>query len=298
MKVLISGASGLIGSALSEYLKSKGHSVKRLVRKVKQLSDDEISWNPAQETVDASDNEFFDAVVNLSGENIASRWNEEKKKKLFESRIKSTRTLCLFLAKLRQPPKVLVNASAVGYYGNKKDVIIDENSPSDYRSFLANLCREWESATGIAQRKGIRVVCLRNGVVLTTKGGALAKMLVPFKMGFGGIIGSGEQYISWITLDDLLNAILFIIENPNIEGPVNAVSPNPVTNREFTKTLGDVLHRPTVFSLPAPLIRIILGEMADETLLTSTRAIPRQLEQSGFNFQHPELKEALTSMLS
>lgn len=292
MKILVSGTSGLIGSALVIFLRNKGHEVKRLVRHTKALADDEIAWDPTQGTISAAPDESFDAAVNLAGDNILGRWSEKKKREILNSRINATQTLCRFLTHLKQPPKILINGSAIGYYGNRETEILTEDSACG-SGFLANVCREWEATTEIAQEKGIRVVCLRTGVVLSKKGGALAQMLTPFKLGLGGVIGSGNQYMSWICLDDLLQVIVYILENATLSGPVNAVGPFPVTNREFTKTLGDYLQRPTLLPLPAFLARLLLGEMADEMLLSSTRVLPQKLIQSGYIFSHPHLKEAL-----
>lgn len=297
MKILVAGTSGLIGTALVAFLREKGHEVKRLVRHSKDLREDEIAWDPDSERVSASSEASFDAVVNLAGDRIFGRWSADKKKKILDSRVKATRTLCIFLTQLKHPPKVLVNASAIGYYGNRGKETLTEGSESG-SGFLANVCREWEAATEICQRKRVRVVCLRTGVVLSEKGGALAQLLTPFKMGLGGVIGSGSQYMSWILLEDLVRVILYALENESLSGPVNAVSPFPVTNLEFTQTLGACLHRPTFFPLPAFAARLLFGEMADDLLLSSTNALPKKLSESGFVFLHPTLKEALVMLLS
>lgn len=238
-----------------------------------------------------------DAVVHLAGENIArARWSERQKALIRDSRVKGTRLLCDLLARYSPPPKALVCASAVGYYGDRADEILKEESAPG-SGFLADVCREWEAATQPAVERGIRVVNLRIGIVLSPMGGALAKMLTPFKLGVGGTIGSGRQYMSWIALDDVVGAIHFALTNESLHGPVNAVAPNPVTNREFTHTLGRVLSRPTLFPMPAFAARLVLGEMADALLLASARVEPAQLLASGFTFRHPDLEAALRALL-
>ena len=252
---------------------------------------------PSADSFDASALDGVDGVVHLAGENIAAaRWTEAQKQRVRESRVHSTRVLCEGLARLPSPPKVLVSASAIGFYGDRGDEILDEDSPSG-DGFLARVAREWEAATEPAAAAGIRVVQLRFGVVLSPKGGALAKMLTPFKMGGGGVIGSGRQYWSWISLDDAAGAIYHALMTDSIHGPVNAVAPDSVTNREFTKTLGRVLSRPSITRVPAFAARIALGEMADELLLSSTRVRPKRLLDSGYEFRHDSLEDALRHML-
>lgn len=298
MKILVSGASGLVGKALIEWLLKLGHQPIRLVRRKSAQLPGDVFWDPENSDFSIADFEGFDAVVNLSGENIASgRWSEEKKQKIFDSRINTTHSLCKCLTQLKSPPSVLVNASAVGFYGNRGDEVLNENSSSG-PGFLSHVCQSWEQAAEQAKSKGIRVVCLRLGVVLSSSGGALAKMLPPFKFGLGGTLGSGKQYMSWITMEDLLKIILFSIDKTTLEGPVNAVSPQPITNQVFTKTLGRVLNRPTIFSVPAFAIKFALGEMGEEMLLSSTRAIPQRLIDAGFVFKYPELEAALRHEIS
>lgn len=298
MKILVTGSSGLVGSALVPFLRNNGFVVTKLIRTHNKLSDDEITWDPESGMINPAQLEGFDAVVNLAGESIASkRWSEARKKKILESRKEGTKTLCMSLASLSKPPKVLINASAMGFYGNKGDTVLTENSPKG-KGFLAHVCEEWETATLPAQQKDIRVVCLRIGIVLTPRGGALGQMLIPFKLGLGGVLGSGNQYMSWITLDELLQVILHTLLNNTLRGSVNVSTPFPVTNREFTKILGSVLHRPTVLAVPAFLLRLILGEMADELLLSSTRMMPDRLLESGYHFQSPRLEGALSHLLS
>lgn len=297
MKILISGASGLIGNALVPYLRSQGHQVTRLLRSPMTPSADAVAWNPENAHFNKADFEGFDAVINLSGENIASgRWTEAKKKKLWESRVNLTKNLCQCLSQLDRPPKVLINASAIGFYGSNGSKTLTEES-SNGSGFLADICREWENAAMQAKEKGIRVVCLRFGMVLSTEGGGLSKMLVPFKLGLGGIIGTGKQYISWIAIDDVLSIILFALQNANVEGALNVVTPDPVTNAEFTKLLGKELNRPTIVPFPEFIARLIFGEMADEVLLASTKAIPSRLQTLGYPFQHPTLQGALRKLL-
>lgn len=295
MRILISGASGMVGSALIPFLTTGGHQVTKLVRK--QPGANEAQWNPAEQQIDQAALANCDAVVHLAGDNIADgRWTKAKKERILESRVQGTRLLAESLAKLATPPRVLVCASAIGYYGSRGDEWLDETSTSG-AGFLAEVCRQWEAATAPARQAGIRVVHVRFGVILSPKGGALAKMLLPFKLGAGGVIGSGEQYWSWITLDDVIGAIHHAVLTESLHGPVNVVAPQPVTNREFTKTLGRVLNRPTIFPMPAFAARLALGEMADELLLASQRVRPTQLEQSAYVFRHPQLEPALRALL-
>jgi uncharacterized protein (TIGR01777 family) len=295
MKVLVTGSSGLIGSAVVENLIAGGHSVIRLVRRAP--GQNEIHWDPAAGTIDAAGLEGLDAVVHLAGENVAQgRWTQEKKKRIRDSRVEGTRILCNALSGLVQPPRVLVAASAIGYYGARGDEVLTEESPPG-SGFLSDVCRQWEAATAPAAQRGIRVVNLRIGIVLSSKGGALAKMLLPFKLGVGGRVGSGKQYMSWIALDDVVGAIDHAIANDSLSGPVNAVAPNPVTNYEFTKALGKVLEKPTLFPMPAFAAHLALGEIADELLLASTRVEPRRLLATGYKFLFPELEGALRHLL-
>ena len=297
MKVVVTGSTGLVGSALLPFLKSKGHEVVRLVRSKAHTGADEVYWDPSKGFEDTSRLEGLDAAVHLAGESIAEgRWTEAKKARIRDSRVIGTRVLSESLAGLAQPPRSLVSASAIGYYGDRgAEVMHEESAPGT--DFLAQVCREWEAATDAAARAGMRVVNLRFGVILSRDGGALAKMIVPFQFALGGKIGSGKQYMSWITLDDVVGAIYHALTNEQLRGPVNVVSPNPVTNYEFTKTLGRVLSRPTIFAVPAFAARLAFGEMADATLLASTRVEPSRLKESGFVFQHPELEGALRHVL-
>jgi uncharacterized protein len=296
MRVLITGSRGLIGHALSAFLSDDGHRVFSLTRSKSPANDREISWNPDTGEIEKDDLEGFDAIVHLAGESIVGRWTPQKKARILESRTKGTRLLCESLARLRSRPMVLISASAVGYYGEGGDKVLNETSPAG-SLFLSRVAEAWEEATKPLSRRGIRVVNLRIGFVLSRNGGGLAAMLRPFKLGIGGRVGSGRQYLSWIALDDLVRAISHAMLTDTLRGPVNAVAPHPVTNREFTKALGHVLGRPTILPLPAFAARIVLGEMANELLLASARIMPNQLLASGFEFQFPELEGALRHLL-
>ncbi len=297
MKVLVTGTSGFVGSALVPFLANEGHFVVRLVRTAPAPGRSEVSWDPARGTIDLDALEGLEAAVHLAGANIAaSPWTPETKRHIRESRVAGTRLLCDSLSRLDRPPKTLVCASAVGYYGDRGREVLREDAPPG-SGFLAEVCREWEAATEAARRKGIRVVRLRIGMVLSAGGGALARMLGIFRAGLGGRLGSGEQYVSWIALDDLVGAVAYAIRTETLDGPVNAVAPRPVTNREFAKTLGRVLGRPAVVPAPAFALRLVLGEMADELLLASARAVPDRLILSGYAFRHPELEGALRHLL-
>jgi uncharacterized protein (TIGR01777 family) len=297
MKILVTGASGLVGHRLVPSLESRGHEVLRLVRNA-PASPKEIRWDPSKGTIDAAALEGVDAAVHLAGENLAEgRWTEEKKRRIRESRVKGTTLISETLAGLAQKPEVLVSASAVGYYGDRGDEVLTEESSSG-RDFLADVCRKWERATEAAEGAGIRVAHMRFGVILSGEGGALKKMLLPFRMGVGGRLGDGRQYMSWITIDDAVGAIEYALENKTLRGPVNTVAPQPVTNYEFTKAMGSALSRPTILPAPAFALRLLFGEMADATLLTSQRAVPARLKESGFVFKYPEIEGALRHVLN
>ncbi|HUQ72149.1 MAG TPA: TIGR01777 family oxidoreductase [Planctomycetaceae bacterium] len=296
MKVLITGATGLVGKSLIPLLTTSGHETYRLVRTAPSGPND-IPWNPDQGEIRAAPLEGLDAVVHLAGENIAgARWSAAVKRRLRDSRIQTTKLLCETLAGLTNKPKTLVCASAIGYYGDRGSAELTEASPAG-EGFLADLCRDWEASCEPARQAGIRVVNLRIGVVLSPQGGALSKMLLPFQLGGGGVLGSGSQYWSWIAIDDLVGAIHHCLLRDDVVGPVNATAPEPATNREFTKTLGAVLHRPTILPMPAFAARLALGEMADALLLSSARVLPRRLMETGYEFRCPTLESALKHVL-
>jgi len=297
MDIAVTGASGLIGSALVEALAGAGHRVARVVRTQPRPESADIYWNPDKAYVDTPKLDGADAVVHLAGESIAERWSPDKKVRIHASRVRGTQLIAEAARQVTRPPQVLVSASAIGYYGNRgAEILREESAPGS--GYLPEVCRDWEAATEVASRAGIRVVHIRTGIVLSTKGGALSKMLPPFRMGAGGKIGSGKQYMSWIALDDLVGVILHVIQNTAIHGAVNAVAPHPVTNREFTKTLGKVLSRPTIAPLPAFAVKLLFGEMGEELLLSSQRVEPARLIGSGFSFRYPGLEEALRHALS
>lgn len=299
MKVLISGASGLVGKALAHKLQEDGHIVARLVRPGGGWpSPGDILWNPMAATVDAPAMEGFDAVIHLSGASIAERrWTPERKMVLRNSRIASTRVLVDTLSGLKQKPRVFLCASAIGYYGNRGDEVLTESSEGG-SDFLALATRDWEAEARRAEFAGIRTVRLRFGVILSAEGGALPRMLTPFKYGIGGRLGSGNQWMSWIALEDVVEIVRSAIASGEFSGAVNVVSPNPVRNSEFTKIVATVLHRPAIFSAPAFALRIALGEMADPLLLASQRVIPEGLAAIGYKFLFANLDTALRSILA
>ena len=295
MKVLIAGASGLIGSALNPSLEAEGGEVTRLVRSTPKPG--EIEWHPNQDAMDPAHLEGFEAIINLAGENVAAgRWTEDQKRKIHDSRVNGTHLLSEAMAKLAKRPRVFLCASATGFYGDREDEVLDEHSDSG-GGFLAGVCREWEKATEPAVAAGVRVVNLRFGVILSREGGMLAKLLTPFKMGMGGKVGSGKQVISWVAIEDVVSTIKLALNDETFRGPVNVVSPNPVTNEVFTKTLGHVLSRPTALAMPAFAARLAFGEMADEMLLTSQYVVPKRLMDAGYDFKYPELEGALRKYL-
>jgi len=297
MIIAITGSTGLVGTALVNALEADGHSVRRVVRRPSGDGAQAIRWDPAGGTIDAVGFSDVDAVVHLAGESVAAhRWSTSVKKEIRDSRVRGTKLLCETLAGLASKPTVLVSASAIGYYGDRGDERLNESSPPG-SGFLAGVCQEWEAATKSARDADIRVVNLRIGVVLDRKGGALKSMLTPFKLGVGGVIGSGRQYFSWITLGDLVRVIQFTLSAAALSGPVNATAPQPVTNREFTKTLGRVLGRPTIFPMPAVAARLVFGEMADEMFLGGARVEPAALSTARFEFEYPQLEPALRHLL-
>jgi uncharacterized protein (TIGR01777 family) len=296
MKILVGGSSGLVGTALIKSLEAQGHEIFRLVRHAPN-SKAEVEWSPDRYSIALARIEGFDAVVNLAGESIAEgRWTDQKKRKIRESRVKGTKLLGDALANLTKPPQTFICASAIGYYGNRGDEILTEASAPG-EDFLADVCVEWEKATALATEKGIRVVNARFGVILDVNGGALKKMLPPFRMGLGGKVGSGKQWMSWIALDDVISGLNFALNNGSLRGPTNFVAPNPVTNAEFTKTLGKVLSRPTLLPIPAFGVRLAFGEMGEALLLGGQRVAPKALLGAGYDFKHPEVGPALAQIL-
>lgn len=297
MDVLVTGSSGLVGGALLPALRRAGHRVVRLVRSPTP-GPDEARWDPATGTVDAAAIEGVDAVVHLAGEGIGDqRWSDEVKRRILESRTRGTTLLAETLAGLDRRPSVLVSASAVGYYGDRGDELLTEESPPA-DDFLARVVRQWEEATTPAAEAGIRTVCLRSGVILTARGGALTRMLLPFRLGLGGRIGSGRQWMSWISLPDEVGVIMLALHDDRLGGPVNTTAPEAVRNEEFVRTLGEVLHRPTV--LPTPLLPLRLrygSELVQHLLLDSQRVVPARLEALGFGYAHPTLRGALEATL-
>lgn len=299
MKALITGASGLIGTELQKALKEKGWEL-LLASRSEPKDDRHIKWTVEEgfRDEDLEQLEGLDAVIHLAGENVAGlRWTDEKKKAIRDSRVLGTRTLIDAFTKLKNRPKTFLAGSAIGFYGNRGDDEMTEASPAG-DGFLPKVCRDWESESRRAEDLGIRTVLLRTGIVLSKDGGALGTMLLPFKMGVGGVVGSGKQWMSWISLEDQIRGMLFVLENESIRGAVNLTSPNPVTNEQFTKTLGEVLYRPTFLPLPEFAVGMIFGEMGDALLLDSTKVLPKRLEDAGFEFKFPELKPAIEAVVA
>ncbi len=295
MKVLITGSTGLIGSALGEFLSTNGHEVRGLLRN--NFAEDDPHWNPEEGVIDLGNFTQIDAVIHLAGDNISEgRWNDAKKARILNSRVIGTKLIANFLAKLEHKPNVFISGSAIGFYGSRGEDVVDENSKPG-KGFLSDVCKQWEEATTPAFNAGIRVVNIRTGMVLSLSGGALKKMLFPFKMGLGGIIGNGKQFMSWVSINDLVEMIQYAMTNDSLNGPLNLVSPNPVSNYQFTKTLGHTLRRPTMFPMPAFMARLLFGEMANDLLLASTKVIPQKLINAGYKFQHSELEKALQFLL-
>lgn len=296
-RILISGASGFIGGALIPSLESSGAEITRLSRSKSSpnATTKTIPWDPkkpiAPESVSG-----FDAVIHLAGESIVGRWTASKKEKIRDSRIIGTRNLTQAIAQAKDKPKVFVCSSAIGYYGDRGDELLNESS-NPGTGFLPDVCREWEKATQPAADAGIRTVQIRTGIVLSSKSGALAKMLTPFKMGLGGRIGSGRQWMSWIDIEDMIGAILHVLNSETLRGPVNMVAPKPVTNSEFTKTLANVLSRPAIFPMPAFAVKLAFGEMGETVLLGSQRVEPAQLIHDGYQFRFTDLRASLENLL-
>lgn len=297
MKILISGASGLVGKTLIPELEKDGHEILTLVRKDAKNTN-EVEWNPEKEIKEISKLEGVECVIHLAGENVGEgRWTEEKKKRILDSRVVGTKVLCDALLKLNKLPKTFISASAIGIYGNRGEEILTEESAFG-EDFLAHVCIEWEKASGRLKETNIRLVHARIGVILSKKGGALEKILTPFKFGIGGKMGKGNQFMSWIAMDDVIEIIKLLISDEQISGAVNLTAPNPVTNAEFTEIIGNVLSKPTFFTVPKFALNIAFGEMADMTVLTSQRIIPKRLQNARYEFLYPTLEPALKHLLS
>lgn len=295
MRLIVSGSNGMVGSALVARLAAAQHDVRRLVRSGGQAGD--ATWRPDRGELDAHALDGVDAVVHLAGAGIGDvRWSAARKAAIVESRVDSTRLLADRIAKSVAPPKALLVASAVGFYGDGGERWLDESSPGG-AGFLASVCREWEAAAFAAVDAGVRIVHLRFGFILSATGGGLRRMLTPFRLGLGGPIGGGRQWLSWIALDDVVAAIVHVLKSETLRGPVNVVAPEPATNAEFTRTLGRLLHRPTIFPMPTIAARLAFGEMADELLLASQRVRPAKLVASGFEWSWPTLDGALRHVL-
>ena len=294
LNILVSGASGPIGSALVSALTAAGHRVSRLVRRP-PAGPGEVQWDPMQ-AVPPEKVSGYDAVVHLSGESIASHWDQKKRQAIRDSRIISTRHVAQALAQCAAKPRVLITASAIGYYDNRGQEMLTENSTPGY-NFLGMVCREWEKATEPAKEAGIRTVQLRIGIMLSLAGGALKQMVKPFRFGLGGIIGNGKQYWSWVAIEDVVGAMQHALTHEGLSGPVNVVSPNPVSNIEFTRAIAQVVRRPALFPLPPFAVRLFFGQMGEELMLASARVLPTKLEASGYKFRYPELKPALVDIL-
>jgi len=292
--VALSGASGLIGSALGEALSRQGIIVRHLVRNAAQAGDRHIYWFPNEKSIDLQRLQDVDAVVHLGGEPIFGIWTRQKRERILTSRVQSTCFLSSILAEMSPPPKVLLVASATGYYGNRGDEILDEQSPPG-DGFLATVCKEWEAAADSAVGAGIRCVHTRFGLVLTPQGGFLGKLGPIFRAGLGGRLGSGRSYMSWVTLDDLVRALIFLLHTDAAVGPFNVVAPEPVTNKEFTRSLASALNRPAFFAVPAPFLRLALGSMGDEMILGSARVVPKRLQEAHFQFKWPTIRSALAA---
>ena len=296
LRVAITGATGLVGSALADFLRAAGHEVLRVTRRRSAVAG-EIHWDPEEDQLEASRLEGIDALVNLAGEPVSERWTSEHKRAIRDSRVNGTALLANALATLEKPPRVFVNASAVGYYGDRGDELLDETSAPGV-GFLAEVAQQWEAATTPAVHRGVRVVIARLGVVLSPRGGALAKLLPVFRLGAGGRIGAGQRWMSTIALDDVVGAMHFALFTDALAGPANFTSPDPVRNADFAHLLAAALHRPSIATVPDLALRLMFGQMAEETLLASQRALPRALEAAGFQFRHPKVQEQMAFELA
>jgi len=295
MRIAMTGATGMIGSKLTHFLLAQGHQVALITRRTsyRHPQTSVIMWDPGLNYIESGQLEGFDVIIHLAGTNVGEYWTQEHKKSILESRVQSTKLLCKNLIRVRSKPKLLISASAVGYYGNHPpQEVLDENSPLG-EGFLADVCRQWEGETNQLLQEGIRVVRMRLGVVLSKSGGALSKMWQPFQLGLGGVLGNGRQMMSWIALDEIPYVVDHLIKNDSIEGAVNVVSPQAVSNAQFTKILGQVIHRPTVLPVPGFVIRLLFGEMGQRLLLEGAHVLPRRLQESGYQFRFSDLKAAL-----
>lgn len=300
MRIAITGATGMVGSKLTVFLLAQGHQVAVISRgaSVRQSQASVIVWDPAADHMEAGQLEGFDVVIHLAGANVGENWSPEYKKSILESRVGSTRLLCRTLAGLASKPKLLISASGIGFYGNHPPQdILDENSPLG-EGFLADVCRQWEEETNIAAQAGIRVVRMRLGVVFSKTGGALSKMWLPFQLGIGGVLGDGRQMMSWVALDEIPYVVDHLIKTDKISGAVNVVSPQAVSNAQFTKILGQVIHRPTVLPVPGFAVRLLFGEMGQSLLLEGAHVLPRRLQESGYQFRFAGLKDALKKVIN
>jgi uncharacterized protein len=299
LKIAITGSNGMVGQRLVQTFSDQKHEIFRVVRsRNENVKEPTISWDPEKRFLDLQLLDGMDVVIHLAGETISKRWTKKQKEKIEKSRVQGTKLLSSSLTKLKNPPKCFLSASAIGFYGNQPySELLDENSDRGI-GFLPDVVQQWEDATRPAEEKGIRVIHMRFGVILDRNAGALKKMLFPFQWGFGGKIGTGRQAFSWISLDEIPEIIQFLIENKNVTGPVNVVSPEPVTNYRFTKILGRVLKRPTILPIPAFLLKAIYGEMADQLLLEGNRVSSKKLVNSGYTFQHSDLKQTLEHMFN
>lgn len=296
MRIVIAGASGLIGSALTQALRGAGHEVRRLVRRAAVSAPDEILWSPAAGEVDVAALRGTDAVINLAGENVGHRWTPRRRERIVRSRVDSTRTLVAALSQLSPKPAVFLSASAAGFYGDHGDETLTEASPIGH-GFLPEVCLAWETHAEGASRQGVRTVLLRFGIVLSRDGGALARMLPLFRLGLGGRLGSGRQWMSWVSLDDVVGIVEHALRDARYAGPMNVVAPSAVTNADFTATLARVLRRPALLPAPAWGLRLVFGDMAEEALLASQRVLPRRLSEAGYAFRHPTLESALRAVV-
>ena len=295
MTIAISGSSGLIGSALVRALSTEGHVIKHLVRRASR-GESEIAWNPKRGELDPRQLAGVDAVINLAGEKLDQRWSDDVKQEIRDSRVKGTALLARAIASSAPTPRVMVSGSAIGIYGDRGDEVLDESSALGH-GFLPDVCKAWEAATQPAADAGVRVVHARTGIVLAKHGGALQRMVMPFRFGVGGKLGTGRQWMSWIALSDVVASIRFVLMNDAVRGAMNLVAPNPVTNAQMTEALSHELHRPALFAMPRLARKVILGEMADDAVLASQRVLPKTLQGAGYSFALPTLEQALAAIL-